>query len=191
MDLNRFTEKAQEALSSAQKRAARNGQQHVDVPHLLVSLLEQEQGLTSALLRKANVNVEGLTRKAEQEADKLPRVSGASGSPDQIYVSGALGRLLAKAEDEAKPLKDEYVSVEHLLLALTEEGGAVGRLLKEFGVTRPVLMKALQEVRGSQRVTSPNPEATYQALEKFGRDLTQYARQGKLDPVIGRDEEIR
>jgi ATP-dependent Clp protease ATP-binding subunit ClpB len=191
MDLNRFTEKAQEALSGAQRLAARMGQQHVDVPHLLVTLLEDEQGLAPALLRKANVSVENLLRKAEQELDRLPRVAGASGSPDQLYLAGALSKLLARAEDEAKPLKDEYISIEHLLLALTGEGGPIGRLLKESGITRERLMAALQEVRGSQRVTSPNPEATYQALEKFGRDLTQLARQGKLDPVIGRDEEIR
>src|SRR5207249_606218 len=128
-------------------------------------------------------------RKAEQEIDKMPRVSGPSGA-EGIYVSGPLNRVLTRAEDEAKTLKDEYVSVEHLLLAMTEDSGA-GRLLKEAGVSRERLLKAIQEVRGNQRVTSQNPEATYQSLEKFGRDLTQYARQGKLDPVIGRDEEIR
>jgi ATP-dependent Clp protease ATP-binding subunit ClpB len=191
MDINRFTEKAQEAIVAAQRRAARGGQQQVDVEHLLVTLLEQEPGLATSILRKANVNVDGLKRRAEQEVERLPKVSGSAADSEQVYVSGRLNRLLTKAEDEAKKFKDEYVSVEHILLAMTEDGGATGRLFKEFGVTRDRLMAALQEVRGSQRVTSQNPEATYEALEKYGRDLTKMAAEGKLDPVIGRDEEIR
>jgi ATP-dependent Clp protease ATP-binding subunit ClpB len=191
MDINRFTEKAQEALLAAQRRATRQGHQQVDVEHLCLALLEQEQGLAGSILRKAEVNVDGLKRRLDQELERLPRVSGPSGEAGQVYVTGRLNRLLAQAEDEAKRLTDEYLSVEHLLLALTDDGGATGRLLKEFGVTRQRLMAALQEVRGHQRVTSPNPEATYQALERYGRDLTQLAAQGKLDPVIGRDDEIR
>jgi ATP-dependent Clp protease ATP-binding subunit ClpB len=191
MDINRFTEKAQEALQNAQKRAVRAGHQQVDVEHLLAALLDDDQGLVPAILRKADINVDGLREKAEAELERLPRVSGSSGGPDQFYLTGRLNRLLTQAEDELKKFKDEYVSVEHLLLAMTDDGGAAGRLLKEFGIRRERLMKALQEVRGHQRVTSPNPEATYQALERFGRDLTQLAAQGKLDPVIGRDEEIR
>jgi len=158
---------------------------------LLAALLEDDQGLTPAILRKADVNLDGLRRKVEAELERLPRVSGPSGGPDQFYLTGRLNRLLTQAEDELKQFKDEYVSVEHLLLAMTEDGGAAGRLLKEFGIRRDRLMKALHEIRGHQRVTSPHPEATYQALERFGRDLTQLATQGKLDPVIGRDEEIR
>jgi ATP-dependent Clp protease ATP-binding subunit ClpB len=191
MDINRFTEKAQEAIVAAQRRASRGGQQQVDVEHLLVALLEQEPGLATSILRKANVNVDGLKRRAEQEVERLPKVSGSGAESEQVYVTGRLNRLLTKAEEEAKKFKDEYVSVEHLLLATTEDGGATGRLFKEFGVTRDRLMAALQEVRGSQRVTSQNPEATYEALEKYGRDLTRMAAAGKLDPVIGRDEEIR
>jgi ATP-dependent Clp protease ATP-binding subunit ClpB len=190
MDINRFTEKAQEALAAAQRRASRAGQQQVDVEHLLAALLEQEQGLTDPILRRAGVNVDALRRRVEDELGRLPRVSSEGGS-DQVYVTGRLNRLLSQAEDEAKRLKDDYVSVEHLLLAMTEDGGTTGRLLKEFGLTREKLMSALQEVRGHQRVTSQNPEGTYQALERYGRDLTQLARQSKLDPVIGRDEEIR
>src|SRR5947209_7289885 len=122
----------------------------------------------------------------------MPKVTGPTGAPpDQIYVTGRLNRVLTLAEDEAKKLKDEYVSVEHVLLAITEDKGPAGRLLAQMGVTREKLMQALREVRGSQRVTSPTPEATYQALERYGRDLTEAARQGKLDPVIGRDDEIR
>lgn len=191
MDITRFTEKAQQALSSAQSKAARLNHQQVDVEHLMSALLEQEDGLALSLLSKAEVNVEGVKRRVDQELERLPKVTGPSGVPDQIYVTGRLSRLLAQAEDEAKTLKDEYISVEHLLLAMTGDGGSAGRILKEFGATRERLLRALQEVRGSQRVTSPNPEATYQALERYGRDLTKLATQGKLDPVIGRDEEIR
>ncbi|MBV9126218.1 MAG: ATP-dependent chaperone ClpB [Planctomycetes bacterium] len=191
MDMNRFTEKTQEALAGAQRRASQGGQQQVDVEHLLAALLDQEDGLAPAILGKAEVNLSGLKSRLDQELERLPRVTTESGGPDQLYISGRLNRLLNQAETEAKRLKDEYVSIEHLLLAMTDDGGATGRLLKEFSVTRDRLMKALQGVRGHQRVTSQNPEATYQALERFGRDLTQLAQQNKLDPVIGRDEEIR
>jgi ATP-dependent Clp protease ATP-binding subunit ClpB len=190
MDINRFTEKAQEALTAAQRRVVRAGHPQMDVEHVLAALLEDDTGLATAILRKAAVNVDGLRRKVESELDRLPKVSGG-GSEEGIHVSGRLNRLLARAEDEAKQFKDEYLSVEHLLLAMTEDGGAAGRFLKEAGATRDRLMAALQEVRGHQRVTSQNPEATYQALERYGRDLTKLAEQGKLDPVIGRDEEIR
>jgi ATP-dependent Clp protease ATP-binding subunit ClpB len=187
MDINRFTEKAQQSLQDAQRLAARGGQQHVDVEHLLAALLDQEPGLATSILRKANVNLDGLKRRAQQEVERLPRVSGGSGES----ISSRLNRVLVQAEDEAKHFKDEYVSVEHLLLALIADTGTTGRLLKEFGVSRDRLMTALQEVRGNQRVTSQNPESTYEALEKYGRDLTKMAGQGKLDPVIGRDDEIR
>jgi ATP-dependent Clp protease ATP-binding subunit ClpB len=191
MDLNRFTEKAQEALGAAQSKAIRSSHQQVDVEHLLATLLEQEQGLAASILTRASVSLEALKRRVDQELDRLPKVSGPSGAPDQIYITGRLNRLLTQAEDEAKRLKDQFISVEHLLLAMTEDGGGTGRLFKELGITRERLMQALQEIRGSQRVTSQNPEATYEALERYGRDLTQLAGQGKLDPVIGRDEEIR
>jgi ATP-dependent Clp protease ATP-binding subunit ClpB len=191
MDINRFTQKAQEAISSAQTKAARYGHQQVDVEHLLASLLEQEGGLATSIFTKAEVKIDNLKRRVEQELERMPKVSGPGGAPDQIYITGRLHRLLAQAEDEAKKLKDEYVSVEHLLLAMTEDGGAAGRILKEFGVTREQLAQALKGIRGNQRVTSQNPEATYEALGRYGRDFTKLAAQGKLDPVIGRDEEIR
>jgi ATP-dependent Clp protease ATP-binding subunit ClpB len=187
MDINRFTEKSQEALQEAQRLAARSGQQYVDVEHLLAALLAQEPGLASSILRKADVNLDGLKRRVHQELERLPRVSGGGGEA----ISSRLNRLLMQAEDEAKQFKDEFVSVEHLLLALVADTGTAGRLLKEFGVSRDRLMTALQEVRGTQRVTTQNPEATYEALEKYGRDLTKMAGLGKLDPVIGRDDEIR
>jgi ATP-dependent Clp protease ATP-binding subunit ClpB len=191
MDFSRLTEKAQQAVHTAQSLAVRYGQQQIDVEHLLAALLEQEDGLAPSILLKAEVNLEGLHRRVVQELERLPKVSGPAGGPDQVYISARLARLFTQAEDEAKRLKDEYISVEHLLLAMTEDGGVTGRIFKEFAVTRERLMRALQEVRGSQRVTSPTPETTYQALERYGRDLTQLAAQGKLDPVIGRDEEIR
>jgi ATP-dependent Clp protease ATP-binding subunit ClpB len=191
MDINRFTEKAQEALSAAQGHAIRASHQQVDVEHLLLALLEQERGLAVSILAKAGVQPDVVKRRTEQELERLPKVSSPSGGADQVYITGRLNRLLTQAEDEAKRLKDEYISVEHLLLAMSEDKGAAGRVLKEGGLTRERLMQALQEVRGNQRVTSQNPEATYEALERYGRDLTKLAAQGKLDPVIGRDEEIR
>jgi ATP-dependent Clp protease ATP-binding subunit ClpB len=191
MDFNRLTERAQEALRSAQSMAVRYGNQQIDVEHLLSAMLEQADGLAPAILLKAGINAEGLHRRTMQEIERMPKVSGVSGAPDQVYVTGRLNRVLTQAEDEARRLKDEYISIEHLLLAMTDDGGATGRLFKEFGITRDRLLNALQEVRGNQRVTSPTPEATYQALERYGRDLTKLAAQGKLDPVIGRDDEIR
>jgi ATP-dependent Clp protease ATP-binding subunit ClpB len=191
MDFNRLTEKVQSALQAAQSKAVRNGQQQIDTEHLLAALLEQEGGLAPALLLKADFPVEAIHRRVEQEIDRLPKVSTPSGTPDQVFVTGRLQRLLTQAEDEAKRLKDDYVSVEHILLAMADDNGATGRIFKEFQITRERLMRALQEVRGSQRVTTQNPEATYEALERYGRDLTKLAAQDKLDPVIGRDEEIR
>jgi ATP-dependent Clp protease ATP-binding subunit ClpB len=187
MDINRLTEKTQEALRAAQSDAARRGNQQIDVEHLLAALLAQEGGLARSILTRAGVNVEALAARLNQDLDRLPKVTGASTSPDQIYVTARLNKLFTKAEDEAKSLKDDFISVEHFLLAATDDSKA----LKELGVTRDRLMQALREVRGSQRVTTKNPEATYEALEKYGRDLTKMAGEGKLDPVIGRDDEIR
>jgi len=188
MDFNRFTEKVQEALRGAQSVALRLSHQQVDVEHLLVTLLSQDQGLAPNVLRKAGLNPEQLRRRLEQELEKLPKVSSPSGPPDQIYVTTRLTKLFADAEQEAKRLKDDYLSVEHLLLAMKDDTGLAGRLIKESGDR---LGNSIGELRGSQRVTTQNPEATYESLEKYGRDLTQAARDGKLDPVIGRDEEIR
>ncbi|MGD0015499.1 MAG: Clp protease N-terminal domain-containing protein, partial [Bryobacteraceae bacterium] len=191
MDINRFTEKAQDALHDAQSLATRHGNQQVDVEHLLAALLDQEDGLAGAILGKAGIQTAGLVQRLGQEIERLPKVSGPSGGPDQLFVTVRLSRLLAQAEEESRRLKDEYISVEHLLLAMTDDSSTSGRIFKDLGVTRERLMRALQEVRGSQRVTSPTPETTFQALERYGRDLTTLAAQGKLDPVIGRDDEIR
>ena len=191
MDFSRLTEKMQDAIRAAQSLAVQHGNQQLDVEHLMLALLGQEGGLAPSILNKADIRVDALRSRLQQEIDRLPKVSGTSMSPDQVYVTPRITKLLTKAEEEAKRLKDEYTSVEHVLLAATEDSGVTGKLFKEFGATRERLMRVLQEVRGAQRVTSPNPEATYEALEKYGRDLTQLAGQGKLDPVIGRDEEIR
>jgi ATP-dependent Clp protease ATP-binding subunit ClpB len=186
MDLNRFTEKLQEGVRAAQSLATERGQQQVDAEHLLLALLEQENGLAQSVLAKAGVKLEDLHRRLTEQLDKLPRVSGSGASLDQIYVTSRLQSLLTRAEAEAKRLKDDYVSIEHVLLAATDE-----KPFKDLGITRDRLMRTLLEVRGTQRVTTQNPEATYEALEKYGRDLTKLASAGKLDPVIGRDEEIR
>ena len=190
MDVNRLTQKAQEALGLAHTKAARLGHQQVDVEHLLSALLEQEGGLAASIVSKAEIDLGNFARRVEQEIERIPRVSGGAG-PDQIYITARLNRLLAQADDEAKKLKDDYISVEHLLLAMTDDSGAAGRIFKEFGLTRERLATVLKSIRGNQRVTSQNPEATYEALGRYGRDLTQLATQGKLDPVIGRDDEIR
>src|SRR5580698_220646 len=191
MDFSRFTEKLQEAVRAAQSIATQHGNQQIDTEHLMLALLDQQGGLAPSILNKADIRSDALRTRFQQEVDRLPKVSGPGGGPDQVYVTNRITKLLSQAEEEAKRLKDDYVSVEHVLLAATDDTGATGKLFREFGITRDRLMRALQEVRGSQRVTTQNPEATYEALEKYGRDLTQLASQGKLDPVIGRDEEIR
>ncbi|MBI4850596.1 MAG: ATP-dependent chaperone ClpB [Acidobacteria bacterium] len=194
MDINRMTQKAQTAILAARTIATRNGNPEVDVEHLLLALLEQEAGLVPAILEKAGVASDIVLSHLTKEVDKLPKVSGSSApSLDQMYITQRLNKLFVVAEDEAKRLKDEYISVEHLLLSIVKEGKRypAGKILSEMGLSEDRLMKALQEVRGRQRVTSQNPEETYQALEKYGRDLTKLAKQGKIDPVIGRDDEIR
>jgi ATP-dependent Clp protease ATP-binding subunit ClpB len=192
MDINRLTEKAQEALRAAQSEATRQGHQQIDVEHLLLALLEQEGGLAKSILDKTGVDADVVRQRVQTELARLPKVSSATGGTGDVYITGRLNRLLTQAEDEAKQLKDEFVSVEHLLLAIVDDkSGAAGRILNELGLTRDKLMQVLRQVRGSQRVTSQNPEATYEALERYGRDLTKLAAQGKVDPVIGRDEEIR
>ena len=192
MDLNRLTEKLQEALHGAQALATRRNHQGVDVEHVLAALVEQQEGLAVALLAAAGIAPSAVREGIEQELHKIPQVSGPGMSTQQVHITQRLAQLLTQAEDEAKGLKDEYVSVEHLLLAmLADTKGGAGRLLQALGLSRNKLMESLQKVRGHQRVTSQNPETTYQALERYGRDLTQLATQGKLDPVVGRDEEIR
>jgi len=187
VDVNRMTRKVQEALQSAGGIATRRSHQGIDVEHLLLALLEQPDGLAPNLLEAAGVAPRAVEEAIERELARRPQVSGPAGGPSQTFITQRLSQLLTKAEDEMRALKDEYLSVEHLLLAMAAEGG----VFRGLGLTRERLVAALQQVRGNQRVTSPDPETTYQALEKYGRDLTKLATQGKLDPVIGRDDEIR
>ncbi|WP_327242528.1 ATP-dependent chaperone ClpB [Streptomyces sp. NBC_01320] len=193
MDMNRLTQKSQEALQEAQSVAVRLGQNEVDGEHLLLALLDQQDGLTTRLLAGAGADPAALRGAVEADLAKRPRTTGPGAAPGQVMVTQRLARLLDTAEQEAKRLKDEYVSTEHLVLALVDEGSAtaVGRRLAEQGVTKDTFLGALTQVRGHQRVTSANPEAAYEALEKYGRDLVVEARTGRLDPVIGRDAEIR
>jgi ATP-dependent Clp protease ATP-binding subunit ClpB len=193
MDQNRLTQKSQEALRQAQSEAARFGHTETDVEHLLLALLNSEGSLVPRLLEKAGVEPSGLRRDIEAELARRPKVTGPGAPPGQVFLTQRLARLLDAAEREAKRLKDDYVSVEHLVLATFEENSttAASRVLASHGVTRDSFLKALTEVRGHQRVTSATPEASYEALEKYGRDLVAEARADRLDPVIGRDAEIR
>ena len=190
MNIDRFTEKAQEALRDAQKLSQKFGQQETDVEHLFLALLDQENGLASAVLNRAGAPVDAIKIRLQRELEKLPRVSGG-GNEDRFYIAGRLNRVLSRAEDEAKKWKDDFISVDLLLLCIADSDGPAANILKEFGQTRASLEAAVKAIRGQQRVTNQNPEGTFEALERYGRDLTQLARQNKLDPVIGRDEEIR
>ncbi len=193
MDPNKLTHKSQEALQAAQTAAVRFQHVEVDGEHVLLALLQQDEGVVPRLLKRAEVQVEPLTQAVVRDLQSRPQVTGPGAEPGKVYVTQRLNQLLVRAEDEAKKLRDDYVSVEHLLLALVAEGAktAAGRMLADFQVSRERVLGALKEVRGSQRVQSADPEATYEVLEKYGRDLVQYARDGKMDPVIGRDAEIR
>ncbi len=193
MNLQKFTEKAQQSVVDAQETATRFGHQAVDVEHLLLSLLKQEEGLIPRLFEKAGVSPQVAVTKAEAELRKVPSVSGSAATPDGLYVIQRLNNLLTKSQDLAKKMKDDYVSVEHMILAMFDESSVTGvaKVFKDLGLTKDGFMAALAEVRGNQRVTNQTPEGTYEALEKYGRDLTQLARTQKLDPVIGRDTEIR
>ena len=189
MNMNKYTEKAQEAVLGAQQLADREGHPEITPEHLLLTLLEQRDGIVPEIVRKMNADPAALAAAVRAEIQKLPRAHGGT----QVTLSPRLRQVTDAAEQEAERLKDEYVSTEHLLVAIAAEGGRSpsARLLQSRGVTRDAILQALTTIRGSQRVTSQNPETTYQALERYGRDLTELARKGKLDPVIGRDDEIR
>jgi ATP-dependent Clp protease ATP-binding subunit ClpB len=193
MDINKFTQKSQQAISDASAVAVRQGQQQVDAEHLLFALLSQEQGLVPRLLEKAGYNTNAYLAELERGLGKLPKVSGPGAQAGQVYVTPRLNEILVKAQDLAKHLKDEYVSVEHLFLAFVDEPPSTlaGQVNKALAIDKNRVLTALTEIRGGQRVTSADPEGTYEALAKYGRDLVEEAKKGKLDPVIGRDEEIR
>jgi ATP-dependent Clp protease ATP-binding subunit ClpB len=193
MDPSHLTQKSAEALHDAQTKALRFGHTEVDGEHLLLALLDQGDGIVPSLLAQAGADPDRLRSGLEAELGRRPRVSGPGVSPGQISVTQRLSRLLDRAQQEADRLKDEYVSVEHLAAALLEEGAqtASGRLLHDQGLTRDGFLQALEKIRGNQRVTSAMPEVAYEALAKYGRDLVSDASSGRLDPVIGRDSEIR
>jgi ATP-dependent Clp protease ATP-binding subunit ClpB len=193
MDLNQLTQKAQEAFQSAQTRALRLGHVEVDVEHLAVALLEQPEGLFPRLLRRMEVDVDAVHRDLEAELERRPRQSGGAVEAGKMYVSRRAIDLFERAEKEKDRLKDEYISIEHLVLAMFQEGSdtGVGGVFARHRITRDAFLEALTAVRGSQRVTSATPESAYEALEKYGVDLVAQARANKLDPVIGRDAEIR
>jgi ATP-dependent Clp protease ATP-binding subunit ClpB len=193
MDLNRLTEKSQQALLDAQRLATHAGHAEADGEHLLLALLEQPDGIADRLLTGCGADTADLRAQVRADLDRRPSVTGSGVSPGQVAITQRLARVLDAAEREAARLKDEYVSVEHLLLALVDEGGATaaGRRLQAAGINRERLLGELTALRGAQRVTSANPEAVYEALAKYGRDLVADARAGRLEPVIGRDDEIR
>ncbi len=189
MRFDRFTIKSQEALQEAQNLAENLGHAQVDVEHLFLALVRQTEGIMPPLLGKLGVNAQVLAQQLDNYLKRLPKVSGGG---DQVYISPRLRQMLNRAWQEMEALKDEYLSTEHLFLALTQEtSGPTADLLRAYGINRERALRAVMEVRGSHRVTDQNPEEKYQALERYGRDLTDLARRGKLDPVIGRDEEIR
>ena len=193
MDMNKLTQKSQEAVQQAQAIALRYGHQEVDGEHLLAALVAQEDGLVPRMLVRMQVDSDVLKSELEKELTQQPKVSGPGVEQDKIYVTQRFQKLFLSAQSEAERLKDEYVSVEHLLLALIGEGDKTpaGRILKQFNITRDNFLSILTQIRGNQSVTSVNPEVAYEALEKYGIDLVAEAQAGKLDPVIGRDEEIR
>src|SRR6202453_1809941 len=192
MDLNKFTEQATAALASSQEEAVRLGNQAVEVEHLFYALITQDGGLVPRLFERLKVSLDLAITNTQAALERLPKIRG-SGASGQVGITHRLNQLLVRAQDEAKKLKDEYVSVEHLVLAMFSEAkeSEIARIFRSLTVTRGAFLAAMQEVRGNQRVTSQNPEATYESLQKYGRDLTALARQNKLNPVIGRDNEIR
>jgi ATP-dependent Clp protease ATP-binding subunit ClpB len=191
MNVERMTQRVQEALNAAYTRALSEHNTQTTPEHLLAAVLDQTEGIAAPILEKAGLDPRTVDQRLQAAIAALPRLQGANADQSQVTVAPALTRLLGKADDEAKSLNDDYVSVEHLLLAMTSDSGAVGKLFRDLGLSREKLLAALREVRGNQRVTTQNPEGTYQSLERYGRDLTKAAEQGKLDPVIGRDDEIR
>jgi ATP-dependent Clp protease ATP-binding subunit ClpB len=188
MRLDKLTTKSQEALQQAHSLAEKRSHQAIDAEHLLFALLGQKEGVVLSLLQKLGVPIASLADRLQRALDRLPQVMGGAG---QAFITPRLKKIIEGAEAEAETLKDEYVSTEHLLLSMVQDSGEAGKVLREFGASRDSILTALVSIRGAQRITDPNPEEKYQALEKYSRDLTDLARKGKLDPVIGRDDEIR
>ena len=190
MRLDRLTVKSQEAMQEAQSLAQKKGNQQLDVEHLLLAILTEDEGIGTQILNRIGVDIGALKADLDKDIDKFPKVSGAS-PMGQLYVAPRLKAVLEKSFEEAQHLTDEFISVEHLLIAIFNDSGPATQSLNRHGATRDNVLTAMQEIRGVHRVTDPNPEEKYQALKRYGKDLTDLARRGKLDPVIGRDEEIR
>ncbi|PLX45417.1 MAG: ATP-dependent chaperone ClpB [Deltaproteobacteria bacterium] len=191
MDMQRLTQKSQEAVAEARKAAIVRNHREVDVPHLLLALITQEEGLIPNLLGKIGIPVDDMRGKVLGELDKRPQVTGQGVEEGKIYVTQELNRILVKSEEEAKKLKDEFISVEHLFLGIMASDTPTAKIISGYGITRDSFLEVLAKVRGGRRVESDNPEESYEALAKYGRDLVEEAKSGRLDPVIGRDEEIR
>ncbi len=193
MDINKMTMKSQEALQTAQNIAVQRGHQEISTEHMMVALIANETDLIPRLFNNMNIPLSTIKDRIDQILASLPRVSGPGMTPDKFYISQELSQVLVKAEEEMKFMKDEYLSVEHIVMAILSGGAStkIGKIFADIGLTRDRFLTALTAVRGNQRITSANPEQTYEALEKYGRDLVQAAKAGKLDPVIGRDNEIR
>jgi ATP-dependent Clp protease ATP-binding subunit ClpB len=191
MNVEKMTERVGDALNAAYARALHEHNTQTAPEHLLAALLEQERGIAPDIVAKADADPKALARRVDEAIGKLPRLSGAGADSAQVTLSPELARIMSGAENEAKALQDDYVSVEHVLLAMAQSSVAAGRLLRDAGLTKDKLLQALRDVRGNQRVTTKDPEGTYKSLERYGRDLTLEAERGKLDPVIGRDEEVR
>ncbi len=191
MNVEKMTERVSEALNAAYSRALAEHNTQTAPEHMLAALLEQERGIAPDIIAKAGGDPKAFARQADEAIGRLPRLTGGSADSAQVTLSPELARTMSVAENEAKALQDDYTSVEHVLLAMAQSSGAVGRLFRDAGLTKDKLLQALRDVRGNQRVTTKDPEGTYKSLERYGRDLTLEAERGKLDPVIGRDEEIR
>jgi ATP-dependent Clp protease ATP-binding subunit ClpB len=189
INFNKFTIKAQEAMQAASEIAANYSNQQLEPEHLLAALIQNDESIAVSLIKKIGSNIGTLRIKVSGLIEKLPKVSSATTANQ--FMSTGLQKVLDESFKIAGQLRDEYVSVEHLLIAVSDDGGETGKLLKVQGVTKDTILTALKDVRGSQRVTSQDPEQTYESLKKYGRDLNQLAKQGRLDPVIGRDDEIR
>ena len=192
MNAEKITQKSMEAIRDAQQIAIRNQNMQIDQQHLLCAMLRQEGGLVSQLMKKLHIDAGRMAAACDREIQRIPKVSGPGREADKVYISQSVDAVLQEAEQQAGYMKDEFISVEHILLGMIERpNGAVRSIFTEFGLTKEAFLEQLQKVRGNTRVTSENPEDTYDALLKYGTDLTQRAADQKLDPVIGRDSEIR
>ena len=192
MNIQKFTQKSIEAIQDAQSVALQNQNMQIEEAHLLWALVNQQNGFISELLKKMNVNVDSIKAELQNAIKSLPAVTGSGREADKVYVSSDVDKALVSAENEAERMQDEYVSVEHILLGiLSNANGKISSILQNNKIDKNTVLAALKEVRGNTRVTSENPEGTYDVLNRYGQDLVELAKQNKLDPVIGRDSEIR